>query len=142
MSDAMGLPDEADLEKAAEMYAGFDEETLLQFSKKIFLFYLTDPLVSRFWRMGTIEQYQNPEVYALFSKLFLEDSIIYQAAIFAKMIEQGAFEGADPRVMAMAFYSPIFFLLSKYIGDTKHKKQALATLEAQVKEFYRIYRKK
>ncbi len=139
MSDELGLPDETDLENAAAVYAKFDEETLLQFSRKIFLFYLTDPLISRFWRMGTIEQYQNSEVYALFSKLFLEDSITYQTALFGEMIKQRVFSAADPRVMATSFYSPIFFLLSKYINDTEHENEALEILDGQVREFYRIY---
>ncbi len=42
--------------------------------------------------------------------------------------------------MAMAFYAPIFFLLSKYSSDQDKEEEALKSLEKQVREFYRIYK--
>lgn len=140
MSNAFGLPDDTDMQKAAKIYATFDENNLVELSNKIFLFYLKDSLISRFWRMGTIEQYQNSEVYGVFRKLFLEDSIAYQTELFAKMAEDGALINADPQVMAMYFYSPIFFLLSKYTNEKEKEEEALEILDKQVREFYRIYK--
>ena len=142
MSEQFGLPTDTDLASAAAVYAKFDENMLVEFSNQIFLFYLKDSFISRFWRMGNIEQYQNSEVYEMFKKLFLDDSISYQTALFAEMSKEGIFIEADPQVMAMYFYSPIFFLLSKYANDTEHEKEALEQLDKQVKEFYRIYKKK
>ena len=55
------------------------------------------------------------------------------------MIEIGAFKKADASVMAMYFYAPIFFLLSKYINMPEKQEEALAILEKQVREFIRIY---
>lgn len=141
MSLQFGLPTGEDFESAALVYAKFDERKLIDFSSQVFLFYLKDPFISRFWRMGNIEQYQNQGVYKRFSKLFLEDSISYQAALFSAMSKADIFIDADPQVMAMAFYTPIFFLLSKYANDLEHEKEALERLELQVKEFYRIYKK-
>ena len=142
MSEEMGLPSDATLERTAAVFSSFDEAALLDFSRRIFLFYLKDSFVSRFWRMGNIEQFQNPPVYALFSKLFLEDSLIYQRALFAQMIKVGYFIDADPQVMAMSFYAPIFFLLSKYANMPEKEDEALQTLDKQVLEYYRIYRRK
>ncbi|MDD2979948.1 MAG: TetR/AcrR family transcriptional regulator [Hespellia sp.] len=142
MSDALGLPADNDMKASAAVYATFDEETLVAFSKKIFLFYLRDSFVSRFWRMGTIEQFQNPEVYEVFRKLFLEDSITYQTALFAQMSREHIFVDADPQVMAVYFYSPIFFLLSKYAASPEKDEEALQILDKQVREFYRIYKRR
>lgn len=142
MSEELGLPSDTDLVSAVAVYAKFDETMLIEFSNQIFLFYLKDPFISRFWRMGNIEQYQNSEIYVMFRKLFLEDSITYQTLLFAEMSKEGVFIEADPQVMAMYFYTPIFFLLSKYANDTEHEEEALALLDKQVKEFYRIYKKK
>jgi len=142
MSDSFGLPTDGNLGKAAEIYASYDEETMVNFSNKIFSFYLKDSFVSRFWRMGTIEQFQNSEVYALFRKLFLEDSITYQTALFAEMSRKKIFIDADPQVMAMSFYAPIFFLLNKYANDMENESIAIEVLNRQVREFYRIYRRK
>ena len=92
--------------------------------------------------MGMIEQYQNAEVHAVFSKLFLEDSIAYQTALFREMSRTGAFLPADPQVMALYFYTPIFFLLSKYANACAKEEEALQILEKQVREFCRIYKRK
>ena len=141
MSNAMGLPADDDVEQAVSFYASLDENLLVELSNQIFLFYLKDSFVSRFWRMGTIEQFQNPEVYRVFRKLFMEESIAYQAGLFGEMIKQGIFIEADPQVMAVYFYTPIYFLLSKYTNDLEHTDEALGMLDKQVREFYKIYRK-
>lgn len=142
MSIAFGIPPGNDLKKSVQIYAGFDEATLVGFSRRIFLFYLKDSYISRFWRMGNIEQYNNPAVYALFSKLFLEDSINYQTALFGELVREGIFIEADPDVIAMGFYSPIYFLLSKYSTRPEDEAEALDAVDQQVREFYRVYRRK
>jgi AcrR family transcriptional regulator len=139
MSNAMGLPPDGELNQAVALYATFDEETLVEYSKRIFLFYLKDSFISRLWRMGNIEQFQNPEIYQVFSKLFLEDSITYLTTLFARMSKTNIFIEANPQAMAMNFYCPIFFLLSKYANTTGKDEEALAMIENQVREFYRIY---
>jgi len=115
---------------------------MAEFIKKIFLFYLKDPFVSRFWRMGNMEQFQNSGVYSVFHKLFLEDGLTYQTALFAVMSRKGIFIDEDPQVIAMSFYAPIFFLLSKYANDTEHEAGAVELLDKQIRSLYRIYRRK
>lgn len=141
MSDGFGLPSDNSLQKATIVYAQFDEDRMVEFSNKIFLFYLKDSYLSRFWRMGTIEQYQNLEVYKVFSKLFLEDSITYLTDLFAEMSKEKILIEADPQVMAMNYYTPIFFLLSKYANVSVKEEEALKVLDKQIREFFRVYRK-
>lgn len=136
-----GVPKGEDNEKAVAFYASLDQEGLAVFCKKIFLFYLRDDLLSKFWRMGTMEQFQNDQVYALFGKFFFEDSIQYLAELFGEMIRQNIFTEADPETMAIGFYSPIFFLLSKYAELKGKEEEVLTILEKQVREFYRVYKK-
>lgn len=140
MSEAFGLPADTNMEQAVSVYAAYDEDEIVEFSKRIFLFYLKDSYISRFWRMGHIEQFSNPAVYQVYAQLFLEDSITYQIALFAELIREKVFIEANPRVMAMNFYTPIFFLLSKYANKTADENEALETLELQVREFCRIYK--
>ena len=59
MSKEYGLPDEHDMEKAAELYGSISEEGILALSEKIFLFYLKDEFASKFRRMLVIEQYRD-----------------------------------------------------------------------------------
>ena len=39
----------------------------------------------------------------------MEAAIQYQSLLFQEMIRQGAFEEANPKMMALYFYAPIFF---------------------------------
>ncbi len=136
----VGLPSGQDCEIEAKAYGKLTADGLCALSRQIFLFYLKDNFVSRFWKMAMMEQYHSPEIYAVFHRIFLEESITYLANLFREMTRQGYFHLIDPEVMAINFYSPIFFLLSRYIGEPEHEDSALILLDKQVAEFYRIYR--
>lgn len=142
MFQQFGLPTGFAYEKAGAFYGGLDEAELVASTRKIVLFYLKDDLLSKFWRMGMMEQFQNERVYALFRTFFLEDSIQYQSQLFAEMSRQNILVEADPEEMAMSFYAPIFFLLSKYAGREGSEDEVLRILDKQVKAFYRVYRKR
>ncbi|WKY44942.1 TetR/AcrR family transcriptional regulator [Eubacteriaceae bacterium ES2] len=137
----IGLPDESNFLQAAAKYGDMSLEELQVFSRMIFLFYLKDDFISRFWRLANMEQYKNPEIYTIYRSIFMEESIVYQTRLFEEMIGQGSFESHNPQAMAMNFYAPIFFLLSKYSGRPEEEKEALAILDRQVEEFYQLYRK-
>ncbi|MDD5952295.1 MAG: TetR/AcrR family transcriptional regulator [Oscillospiraceae bacterium] len=127
---------------AAEFYAQLDLAGLQSLSRKVFLFYLTNPYFAKFWRIAHMEQYSNPQIYQIYEKIFMEDSIAYQEKLFQSMIDQGIFYPADAKAMAINFYAPIFFLLSKYNDRPEQKAEALELLDRQIAEFYRVYRKK
>lgn len=139
ISEQTGLPDENRFQEAAEFYGNITLEDLQGISREMFLFYLQDEFASRFWRLSMIEQYQNPDIYEIFRHIFMEESISYQRKLFEVMIAQGTFAQGDPEVMAVNFYAPIFFLLSKYNGREGGREEALEILERQVAEFHRIY---
>ena len=140
MSLDIGLPEDADEDAAAAAYGKLSLEELQALSRKVFLFYLTDDFVSRFWRLANMEQYQNEEIYEIYRTIFFEQSIAYQTQLFDAMIRQGTFRKADAGVLAMNFYAPVFFLLSKYSGRTEQIGEALEILDKQVAEFYRLYK--
>ena len=141
LSENVGIPTEENLEEAVAYYGKLSEKQLQELSKKIFLFYLEDDFMSRFWRIANMEQYQKSEISEIFRKIYMEDSIVYQSRLFEEMIKQGYFFASSPEVIAMNFYTPIFFLLSKYNNRPKEREEALLILKRQVSEFYRIYRK-
>lgn len=141
MSKDIGLPDENDFLNAAFKYGNMSLSELQSFSRMIFLFYLKDDFISRFWRLANMEQYRDPEIYEIYRNIFMEESIAYQTRLFEEMIKQGSFAAHDPQAMAMNFYAPIFFLLSKYNGRPEEEFEALEILDRQVVEFYHLYRK-
>ena len=141
MSFEMGLPPDNNVKNQATAYGSLTVAAMRKLSRKILVFYLKDDFISRFWRMANMEQYRNSEVYEIFRHIFMEESLIYQKALFQEMIEEGYFISADASVMAMNFYTPIFFLLNKYAGRSEEYEEALMVLDKQVLEFCRIYKK-
>ena len=139
MSLQNGLPAVEDMAGAVEAYGAMTPEDVRGLSRRMLRFYLEDSFVSRFWRLANLERYRNEEIYQIYYELFLEDSIRYQTVLFREMIQQGTFVPADPAVMAMSFYAPIFFLLSKYIQEPEREEEALELLDRQVSEFCRVY---
>lgn len=139
MSSELGMPDGSDMKQAGEKFGTMTLEEVKTLTKKVFLFYLEDEFMSRFWRMANIEQYQNSEIYEVYRNFFMEKSLVYQTALFSAMIEQGILENASPELMAMNFYAPLFFLLSKYNGHPEGRQEAIGMLERMVEEFFRIY---
>lgn len=141
MSVDFGLPTDERMEEAAKQYGSMTLEELQTISRNVFLFYLQDDFMSRFWRFATMEQYQDGEIYEIYRSLFFEQSIAFQKELFSDMIRQGSFIQADPEVMALNFYTPIFFLLCRNAGRQDEVDEALELLDRQVAEFYRIYHK-
>jgi len=140
LSCQVGLPLDSSCEEEANAYGELTIDGLRALSRQCFLFYLKDHFVSRFLKMAMMEQYDSSEIYEVYHKIFMEESIAYQTDLFREMIRQGYFRAADPEVMAINFYSPIFFLLNKYMGEPEKEDTALLLLDKQVTEFYRIYR--
>ena len=126
---------------AADDYKRLNVEDLKELSEKVFLFYLTDPYISKFWRIAHMEQYRNERIYGMFRKIFMEDAISYQTWLFGEMMRSGALHEADARAVAIGFYAPFFLLLTKYANQADKQSEALEILDKQIEEFIRIYRK-
>lgn len=143
LSQTLGLPqnEKQDISISA-FFRNLDLDGLKKITRESFVFYLTDPYISRFWRVAHIEQYANPQIYTIFRKIFFEDAISYQAQLFKEMMEQDIFHQGDAKAAAINFYSPIYMLLSIYSNQQERMEEALEILDNQIEEFFRIYRKK
>ena len=108
---------------------------------KLFSFYLTDDILSKFRKMMIIEQYKSTELNTIYKEMFIEKTLRYQTEVFQQLINDGRINGADPEIMALHFYSPIFVLLFRY--DTKAEKidEALNLIVKHIREFFRLYLK-
>ena len=143
LSQTLGIPqyDKSDA-PISGFYIKLDLDGLKKITNEAFVFYLTDPYISRFWRVAHMEHYGNPQIYTMFRKIFMEDAIAYQEKLFAEMMEQEVFYPGDAKAAAVSFYSPIYLLLSMYSDQPERKEEALEILDRQIEEFFRIYRKK
>lgn len=141
LSVRLGMPQyDSSYESASDFYKNLSLEDLTALSRKVFVFYLTDPYISRFWKLAHMEQYQNPQIYEMFHRIFMENAISYQTKLFDEMMKQGVFYAGDARAAAINFYAPIFLLLNMYAGQEDQVEEALSILDRQVEEFNRIYR--
>ena len=125
----------------AGIYMDISEEALIKVGKDLFLYFLHDGYMSRFRKVLTLEQYKDPELADLYSKQFFNDPIEYQSGIFVLMISSGKFKKADPRLLALEFYSPIYTLLTVCDREPKREKEALDLIEEHIKQFNRNYGK-
>lgn len=101
---------------------------------RLFCFYASDEIVSKFRKMLTIEQYASSEVSALFQNVFISQALGYEAQLFRELISQGFFVEADPDLMALQFYSPLFLLLFQCDAG-RQPEQLRPVIEAHVAAF-------
>ncbi len=126
-------------ERGIEQYGSMNLDYLIELTQKVFLYYAKDDFAAKFRRMLTIEQYNNSETASLYRKIYMEDSIQYQTLMFEKLVKQGFLKEADPLTLAINYYTPIFYFISRYDNDDSKEQEALDMVKSHVTEFYRIY---
>ena len=139
LSDRMRIPNKTTAASDEEFYGTIDDASLKKLTREAFLFYLTDPYISGFWRLAHMEQYGNKEIYRLFRQIFIEDAVSYLTKLFEGMSARGVISSADPGAAAMSYYAPFFLLLTQYESQKEKTDEALALLDKQTDEFLRLY---
>jgi AcrR family transcriptional regulator len=112
---------------------------LFRISVTMFQFYLKTEYGSQLRRMLTMEQYRTSEVSKLFKELIIDKGLDYISGVFTHLINDGIYVDADPMVMALQFYSPLYLLLSKYDNQPEKYEEALSFLERHITTFNKIY---
>lgn len=139
-SASFKLPN-GELQEMAKKYATGGNEVLKKISSEIFHFYLKDPYASQFRKMLSIEKYKNKEIDRIYREVYIDTAISYQATLFDEMIKQGYMRQANPEVMALQFFAPVFLLLNKYDGIAEKEEEAIKMLGKHIEQFDMIYRK-
>ena len=133
------LPDTPEAEAS---YQTVTTEKLTDFATALFLFYLKDEVAAKFRKMLMIERYHNPKLNRLFEELFINGAIDYEEKIFSDLIDAQIVKEEDPHILALRFYSPIFYLLQKYDMRPDEEETAKQELASMVQEFCRTYQGK
>lgn len=84
----------------------------------MFEFQTSDEWIVPFRRLVVIEQFKNPELKAIYRKVFVDGPIEAMAEMFKKLIELGFMKPGNPKVYAMDLYSP-FFMYHTLGADSK-----------------------
>lgn len=114
-------------------------EELFRISITMFQFYLKTEYGSQLRRMLTMEQYRTSEAGKFFRKLIIDKGLDYISGVFTNLINDGVYVDADPMVMALQFYSPLYLLLCKYDNQPEKYEEALSFLEKHITQFNKTY---
>ena len=114
-------------------------EELFRISVTMFQFYLETEYGSQLRRMLTMEQYRTSKASKFFRELIIDKGLDYISGVFTSLINDGVYVDADPMVMALQFYSPLYLLLSKYDNQPEKHEEALSLLERHITIFNKIY---
>lgn len=119
----------------AGIYADVTEEAFIEMGKKLFLYFLHDDRMRLFRKLLTIEQFRDSELADLYSKQYYNDPLSYQGELFKIFISVGKFKRADPLVLALQFYAPIYTLLTVCDRQPEREQEALYMIEAHIRQF-------
>ena len=123
-------------------YETADTEKITEFAIGLFMFYWKDDIASKFRKMLMIERYRNPELNRIYEELFVNGAVEYEEKIFAELIADGVIKKEDPHIIAVRFYSPIYYLLQKYDMWPEKEEEAKEELTAMIREFCDTYKGK
>lgn len=130
------LPDTA---KAGIDYQTVTTETLIEIANGLFMFYWQDNVAAKFRKMLIIERYHNPELNELFEDLFINGAVRHEEKIFSDLIQAKIIKNENPHIIALRFYTPIFYLLQKYDMHPDMIAEANKELTLMVQEFCNTY---
>ncbi len=108
------------LHELVETNIKYINDFIKKMSLKIIKFFLENATVVKFRKMLIIEQFSNPELSALYQKIFITDILEYESKLFKCFMDKNILIKTDPYILALQFYSPIFLLL--YNEDKINKK--------------------
>lgn len=101
----------------------------------LFMFYWQDDVASKFRKMLMIERYHDSALNELFENLFIDGAVKHEEKIFSDLIEAQIIKQENSHIIALRFYTPIFYLLQKY----DMIKEANEELTLMVQEFCNTY---
>jgi len=126
-------------DRAVGIYKNMTPEQLTEVAGQIFEFYFTDEINVKLRKMLTLEQYRNRRIRALFRELSFDSSIDFQAKLFEGMIRAGCFVPADPYILALEFFSPMFLLFYKFDNNEQSLAEAKDLFTRHIRHFCETY---
>ena len=124
------------------IYQQMSEDHLLGIGRQFFLYFLHDDYNRRFRKMLTIEQFADPELAGIYTKLYVDDPLAYQSMLLGMVASSEMLKTDNVEIMTLHFYAPIYYLLTICDRDPAREPWALETLDAHIKQFNRLYERK
>ena len=123
-------------EDAPEAYQAVSVGQIGAFTRAQFAFWTEDCFAADFRRMLTLEQYRSDEMAELYRNCLSYGPVNYVSDIFRRMMERGILRKADPELLAMEFYAPLYLLINASDRGEAHEK-AGKMLDCHIECFFR-----
>lgn len=117
-------------------YKSTSIESVKSFTLSQFLFWTQDEFAADFRRMLALEQYRSREMAELYSQCLSAGPIAYVEDIFREMIVGGTLRPADPHLLAVEFYAPVFLLINVSDNSTSNA-ELVDTLSRHIEKFFK-----
>jgi len=128
-------------EQTVGLYADITPEQLTELALHIFDYIFTDETNVKMRRMLTLEQYRSDYLTQAFRQTSFDAALDYQSALFAGLMHAGSFVEADPYMVAMAFFAPIFLIFYKYDNTEQGLQDAREMFKRHLSHFIKMYSK-
>lgn len=135
----MNIPTEQN-EQTFKTYMKSDRNQLLQMAEGLFTFFTQNNFAVMFRKLLVSEQHKSTMAAQCYKDYYLEAPILFQSQIFLAIQRYGAFYNFDANIMALHFYSPIYYILSKFDLGCPFE-ECLEQLKKHVDLFCLIYHK-
>lgn len=137
---SMNIPSESNSDTAM-LYHNTSEQQLQIMAEGIMRFFTLNEFVAMFRRLLVSEQFKSEIAAQFYNEYYVEAAVSFQASIFAEMQKGGDFSGFDTRIMAIHFYSPVFYILEKFDLGTPFE-ECMELIKKHVHQFCKIYNQK
>lgn len=108
-------------------------DSVRQFTLAQYVFWTQDDFARSFRKMLSLEQYRSEEMAQLYHGCVGYGPVDYMESIFEQMMSDGMMKKADPKLLALEYYAPMFLLISS--SEHLDKEQSLELLENHIDRF-------
>lgn len=136
-ANMMKIPSMAGKE-ATEMFNGINEEVLLEMVNQLLELFTQNEFMVLFRRMVTSEQHKFDIAAKVYNSYYLEAPVHFQEKLFEGLKETGRFSGYDAGMLALHFYSPIYYILCRFDMGLPYEECKMLAIE-HVIDFVKVY---
>lgn len=128
-------------EQDIELFHNISEDQLVEMGIGLFLYFLHDPYMSKFRKLLTMGQYQDPKLASLYADQYVDAPLTYQGQMFHLLTQIGVLKTENPQIMALHFYAPMYLLLISCESHPEKEEEILEMAKEHIKQFNRLYSK-
>lgn len=116
-----------------------NQQDFADHAKEHIHFLIREPHVSGIRKLLTLEQYRNPELSALQTKMVYADVLAYHEGMICKLIEDGVLKDGDREIMAAQFAFPISSWLELCDREPERESEVMDLIDRNVRQFFAAY---